>query len=108
MSRQELADACNETLAASGGARRRAGLDASTIGAYEQGSITWPNADYRAALRVVFSSTDGALGFYAARRPRTPENTSIGRWPKTPCCQPGAPSILAPTCLTYQAQRPRS
>lgn len=79
MSRQELADACNEALAANGAARRRAGLDASTIGAYEQGSITWPNADYRAALRAVFSSTDSALGFYAVRRPRTTADESFDR-----------------------------
>ena len=64
-------------------ARRRAGLDASTIGAYEQGSITWPNADYRAALRAVFAERTARW----ASTPRADQDhrlttPSIGRWPR--------------------------
>jgi hypothetical protein len=71
LSRQELADGCNQILEAmyakAGHARRWAGITATYIGGLERGEVRWPNRDYRAALRVFFNATDIELGLYIDR-----------------------------------------
>ncbi|GIJ13020.1 hypothetical protein Van01_62340 [Micromonospora andamanensis] len=77
LSREELADACNRILERiyerQERKRRWAGFNASYIGGLELGEPAWPNADYRAALREFFGSTDTELGFYIDRPDRAPE-----------------------------------
>jgi hypothetical protein len=73
MSRAELADACNQYVAAlrpGPSAGQWAGMTASHVGSYERGEIRWPNADYRAALRTVLGATDAELGLYIDRPDR--------------------------------------
>ncbi|RCG22489.1 XRE family transcriptional regulator [Sphaerisporangium album] len=66
MSRQELADLVNAWVHERLG--RVACLTANYIGKLERGLVSWPNADYRAALRDVLGAcADRDLGF---RRPR--------------------------------------
>jgi len=76
ISRQELADGCNQILEAmyakAGNARRWAGITAAYIGGLERGEVRWPNQDYRAALRAFFNATDIELGFYIDRPERLP------------------------------------
>lgn len=71
LSRQELADGCNQILAAMYAKGRQghrwAGMTADYIGSLERYDICWPNQDYRAALRTFFNTTDAALGFYIDR-----------------------------------------
>jgi hypothetical protein len=82
LSRQELADGCNEILEAkyarAGHARRWAGMTALYIGALERGEVRWPNQDYRAALRAFFNVTDIELGFYIDRPERLPVAATTG------------------------------
>lgn len=67
MSRQELAEAVNAHLIAAIG--RRVQIDAGYIGRLERGTHRWPQADYRAGLRVVLGAVaDSEIGFYSARR----------------------------------------
>lgn len=67
LSRQELADRVNVWVWDQSG--KRVELDANYIGKLERGTIRWPQADYRAALRAVLSvSDDAALGFWPPRR----------------------------------------
>lgn len=76
LSRQELADGCNQILEAmyakAGHARRWAGVTATYIGSLERGEVRWPNQDYRAALRAFLNATDFDLGFYIDRPERLP------------------------------------
>ncbi|MEU9889717.1 hypothetical protein [Sphaerisporangium sp. NPDC051011] len=66
MSRQELADLVNAWIHEHLG--RVACLTANYIGKLERGLVSWPNADYRAALRdLLGAGADRDLGF---RRPR--------------------------------------
>jgi hypothetical protein len=71
LSRQELADACNEILEAmyakAGHPRRWAGMTANYVGALERGEVRWPNENYRAALRAFFNATNAELGLYIDR-----------------------------------------
>jgi tetratricopeptide (TPR) repeat protein len=63
MSRQEVADAVNAHLAASG--ERCAIVDANYIGKLERGVHRWPGESKRRALRVVLDvGSDRELGFY--------------------------------------------
>lgn len=75
LSRQELADACNQILevmyAKAGHARRWAGMTANYVGALERGEVRWPNENYRAALRAFFNTTNADLGLYIDR-PESP------------------------------------
>lgn len=66
MSRQELADACNQAMAPG----RWIGMTASYIGALERGEIRWPNAAYRNALCAVLGASPRDLGFYVDRPER--------------------------------------
>lgn len=66
MSRQELADALNDHLAASG--ERCAIVDANYVGKLERGIHHWPAEVKRRALRAVLQvRTDAQLGFYIVR-----------------------------------------
>ncbi len=71
MSRQELADACNNALGmmyqAQGRRPRWAGLSERTIGALERGEVRWPNDDYRWALCHVLEADERVLGLYIDR-----------------------------------------
>ncbi|QFZ18674.1 hypothetical protein [Saccharothrix syringae] len=68
MSRRELAEAVNAWLWRTTG--KRYSLDAHTIARYERGSVRWPGAHYRAALRHVLGvATDAELGFRAMSAP---------------------------------------
>lgn len=71
----ELAErVCAQVRAATG---KDAAVDAVTISKLERGLITWPNRDYRQALRAVFEvHDDAALGFYAKRTKRDSEEVS--------------------------------
>lgn len=47
---------------------RRPAIDANTVSRLERGLITWPNQEYRAALRAVFgAATDAELGLSSKR-----------------------------------------
>lgn len=82
LSRQELADGCNQILEAmyaeAGNARRWAGMTATYVGALERGEVRWPNQDYRAALRAFFDATDIDLGLYIDRPERLPLAARVG------------------------------
>lgn len=75
MSCAELARAVNAYLAPR---RGWAALDGDTIATYERGTIHWPRAARREALRAVLGAgTDADLGFYNSWRARgrhDPEN----------------------------------
>ena len=63
---QQAADAVRAAVVGATG--REPGIDAAWIGRLERGSIKWPSAAYRAALRVVFNvGTDTELGLVGAR-----------------------------------------
>ncbi|MCP2326959.1 hypothetical protein HDA40_005466 [Hamadaea flava] len=85
LSRQELADACNEILdamyATAGHAPRWAGMSANYVGALERGEVRWPNENYRAALRTYFNATNADLGLYIDRpeSPASAEPSPAGR-----------------------------
>lgn len=71
LSRQEVADGCNQILhdmyASAGHGSRWAGLTATYVGTLERGEVRWPNEDYRAALRAYFNATNIELGLYIDR-----------------------------------------
>lgn len=69
LSRQELADMVNAWIHEHLG--RVTCLTANYIGKLERGLVSWPNADYRAALRAILGArTDRDLGFRRPRRQR--------------------------------------
>lgn len=76
MGRAELAEAVNAYLWVT--RRKRYSLDAHTIARYERGSITWPSAAYRTALRAVLGvRTDAELGFRPSARGRGSSNVTL-------------------------------
>ncbi len=81
MSRQELADACNNALGmmyqAQGRRPRWAGLSERTIGALERGEVRWPNDDYRWALCHVLEADERVLGLYIDRPTEPDEGTPV-------------------------------
>jgi hypothetical protein len=62
---QAVADALCDIVQARTGSRPA--IDADYISKLERGIIRWPNAEYRAAFRTLFKTTDTDLGFYSAR-----------------------------------------
>ncbi|MFC0861657.1 hypothetical protein ACFHYQ_05025 [Sphaerimonospora cavernae] len=75
MSRQELADLVNAWIHEHLG--RVACLTANYVGKLERGLVSWPNSDYRAALRHILKArTDGDLGFHRPRR-QAPVGVSV-------------------------------
>ncbi|OZM81718.1 hypothetical protein [Pseudonocardia sp. MH-G8] len=70
MTRAELAEAVNEQLWRT--TSRRFALDAHTVARYERGTVRWPNAAYRSAMRAVLGvNTDAELGFRPTPRGAT-------------------------------------
>ncbi|MDT3439120.1 XRE family transcriptional regulator [Pseudofrankia sp. BMG5.37] len=68
LSRQELAELLN--IAVYQATERICAVDAHYIGKLERGTVRWPHADYRAALRLILhAATDAELGFRPHRRP---------------------------------------
>ncbi|WP_327097048.1 hypothetical protein OIE68_45525 [Nocardia vinacea] len=62
MSRDEVAEAANAWAHARGVSMDMSG---NYVGRLERGTMRWPNADYRNALRAVLgAATDAALGFF--------------------------------------------
>lgn len=69
MTRQELAEAVNAQVYRA--TEKLTAVDANHVGKWERGTIRWPAAHYRAALRAVLDvGTDAELGFRRARAPR--------------------------------------
>jgi tetratricopeptide (TPR) repeat protein len=72
MTRQELAEAVNAHSYRTAG--KLTAVDANHVGKWERGTIQWPAAHYRSALRAVLSvATDAELGFR-----RSPRGTTDG------------------------------
>lgn len=96
MSRQELADACNQFLARhyadTRRTRRWAGITASYVGSLERGETRWPNEDYRAALRHALGATDSELGFYIDRPDRAQAADDNSRVPMLELSETGKQS----------------
>lgn len=64
---QQAADAVRARIEAATG-RVAAGIDGAWIGRLERGSLRWPGAEYRAALREVYgAASDDELGLSGAR-----------------------------------------
>jgi hypothetical protein len=77
MSRQELADAVNAHVFRASGGTQVTAVDSNHIGKWERGTIRWPAAHYRAALRAILDvDTDRHLGF---ARPARGKPTNVDR-----------------------------
>lgn len=75
MTRQELAEAVNAQVYRV--TEKVTALDANHVGKWERGTIRWPAAHYRAALRAVLDvARDGELGF---RRPACGNTDKVDR-----------------------------
>lgn len=64
MTRQELAEAINAYVYRASGGTQVTAVDFNHVGKWERGTIRWPAARYRAALRAILDvDTDRDLGF---------------------------------------------
>ncbi|WP_245645803.1 hypothetical protein [Pseudonocardia acaciae] len=64
MTRQELAEAINAYVYRASGGKQVTAVDFNHVGKWERGTIRWPAARYRAALRAILDvATDRDLGF---------------------------------------------
>ncbi|TFE24612.1 hypothetical protein E0F15_21215 [Frankia sp. B2] len=95
MSRRELADLVNEAVFHG----ESSPLDAQYIGRLERGTIRWPQASYRAALRAILhADTDAELGFF-------PHGATVPR-PGTRLIPHGTPPTHSPGPPAMAARKP--